>query len=170
MTGRWAGVAAIGWSALYVASKVHLALEERLGVTGGPHVPPERYAAYGPGEVARAQWANAAVGLLVIAVAATALLTLRHRAARWTVLTALGTCTLVAAVGAAGMLGGALLTDRGGAPFGAYCAIWTALLALTTTDLHRRTRASAVRCAESSPATRSGRGFLVGQDAGEPLQ
>ncbi|WP_165959847.1 hypothetical protein, partial [Nonomuraea longispora] len=37
-----------------------------------------------------------------------------------------------------GMTGGALLTGRGGAVFGAYCAVWAVLLFLATRDVRRR--------------------------------
>ncbi|MEU8141860.1 hypothetical protein [Nonomuraea sp. NPDC048901] len=47
-------------------------------------------------------------------------------------------CTAMAAVGTVGMLGGALFTDRGGAVFGGYCAVWAVLLFLATRDLQRR--------------------------------
>ncbi|SEG99829.1 hypothetical protein SAMN05444920_114105 [Nonomuraea solani] len=132
--------AGIAWTGLYVASKVVFALEERLGVTGGPKVSPDGYLTYGPGEVASAQWANAGSGVLIMAI----LLAGRFRfRGRWTyrvTLAAHWLCTAVAAVGAAGMLGGAVLTDRGGAIFGAYCAVWAVLLCLATVDLRRRHR------------------------------
>jgi hypothetical protein len=44
----------------------------------------------------------------------------------------------MAAVGGVGMLGGAVLSDRGGATFGAYCVVWAVLLFLATRDLWRR--------------------------------
>ncbi|MGN9844573.1 hypothetical protein ACTMTI_41245 [Nonomuraea sp. H19] len=136
--------AAIGWTGLYVASKISYALQERLGVTGGPTVAPESYQGYGPGDVASAQWGNSGAGVLIMAV----LLAGRVRfAGRWPyrmVLTAHWLCTGVAAVGAVGMLGGALLSDRGGAVFGGYCAVWAVLLFLATRDLRRRVTATPV--------------------------
>ncbi|MER6952116.1 hypothetical protein ABT294_49720 [Nonomuraea sp. NPDC000554] len=132
------GYAAMGWTGLYVVSKVYFALEGRLGVTGGPRVSPESYQAYGPGEVALAQWANAGSGLLVIGIVLAARVRFRRRWARLGVLVLLWLCTAMAAAGAVGMLGGALLTDRGGAVFGGYCAVWTVLLFLTARDVQRR--------------------------------
>ncbi|WP_433256880.1 hypothetical protein ACQPYK_18790 [Streptosporangium sp. CA-135522] len=130
--------AAIAWTGLYVASKVHFALEERLGVTGGPHVSPESYQAFGAGEVALAQWGNAASGLLIGGILLAGRLPLRGRWPRMVRLVLHWACTAIATVGAVGMLGGALLTDRGGAVFGGYCAVWAALLFLATRDLRIR--------------------------------
>ncbi|MFC4062001.1 hypothetical protein ACFOWE_27180 [Planomonospora corallina] len=140
-TGRWAVWAAIGWTLLYVASKVHFALEERLGVTGGPRVSPQDHLAYGPGEVALAQWANAASGLLIVLLLALSLAPVRRRPWRRALLVLLWACAAMAAAGAVGMTGGALLTDRGGALFGAYCAVWAVLLGLSALAFHRRGRA-----------------------------
>ncbi|MCF6474291.1 hypothetical protein FAF44_38815 [Nonomuraea sp. MG754425] len=141
---------AIGWTGLYVASKIVYALEGRLGVTGGPVVSPDSYLAYGVGEVALAQWANAGSGALVMAVLLAGRLRLGarrrswrrpdERARRWTSRLLPGAhrlCAAMAAIGAVGMLGGALLTDRGGALFGGYCAVWATLLVLATRDLPR---------------------------------
>lgn len=130
-------VAAAGWTALYVASKVHLAATGTLGVTGGPAVTAADYAGYGPGEVAAAQWANAGVGalavLLVLAPLRPAATPIRRRA----LLVALSALALMTAAGAGGMLGRALLTDAGGAPFGVYCLVWTALVGATAVGYHR---------------------------------
>ncbi|MFB4277934.1 MULTISPECIES: hypothetical protein [unclassified Nonomuraea] len=130
--------AGIAWTGLYVASKVVFALEGRLGVTGGPRVSPDAYLAYGPGEVALAQWGNAGAGVLVMVILLAGRLRIRRRWPYAGVLTAHWLCAAVAAAGAAGMLGGAALTDRGGAAFGAYCAGWAALLLLAARDLRRR--------------------------------
>ncbi|MEU7894933.1 hypothetical protein AB0B45_19005 [Nonomuraea sp. NPDC049152] len=130
--------AAIAWTGLYVASKVHFALEGRLGVTGGPRVSPQSYQPFGPGEVALAQWANAACGLVVVVILLAGRLPLRGRWPRVVLSASHWVCTAAALVGAVGMLGGALLTDRGGAVFGGYCAVWAALLFLATRDLRRR--------------------------------
>ncbi|MEV6151469.1 hypothetical protein AB0L53_14100 [Nonomuraea sp. NPDC052129] len=117
---RMMGYAAMGWTGLYVVSKVFFALEGRLGVTGGPHVAPESYQGYEPGEVASAQWANAGSGLLIIMFLLAAQVRFDRRWPRVVLLVLLWLCTAMAAVGAVGMLGGALLTDRGGAVFGGY--------------------------------------------------
>ncbi|WP_433517303.1 hypothetical protein ACQP2T_18190 [Nonomuraea sp. CA-143628] len=135
---RMMGYAAMGWTGLYVVSKVFFALEGRLGVTGGPHVAPESYQGYGPGEVGSAQWANAGSGLLIIVFLLAAQVRFDSRWRRVVLLLLLWLCTAMAAVGAVGMLGGALLTDRGGAVFGGYCAVWAVLLFLATRDLQRR--------------------------------
>ncbi|GAA2393676.1 hypothetical protein [Nonomuraea africana] len=130
--------AAMAWTGLYVASKVSFALDGRLGFTGGPRVSPDSYQAYGPGEVALAQWANAGSGLLIIAVLLLGRLDLSGRWPRRILLTLHWLFTAMAAVGGVGMLGTGLFTDRGGALFGGYCAVWAVLLFLTTRDLHRR--------------------------------
>ncbi|MEV0387352.1 hypothetical protein [Nonomuraea sp. NPDC050643] len=132
--------AGIAWTGLYVASKVVFALEGRLGVSGGPEVPPDAYLAYGPGEVASAQWANAGSGVLVMVILLVGRFRVRGRWPYRGVLAAHWLGTAVAAAGAVGMLGGAVLTGRGGAAFGAYCAVWAALLFLATRDLRRRHR------------------------------
>ncbi|SFJ86727.1 hypothetical protein SAMN05216275_113104 [Streptosporangium canum] len=139
--GRWAGCAAIGWTLLYLASKAHFALEERIGVTGGPQVTADAYRDYGPGEVAQAQWANAAAGALIVLLLLVSLTSVRRLLPRWILLALLWTCAAMAAAGAIGMLGGAMLTDRGGAVFGGYCAVWAVLLIVATLDFHRRSRA-----------------------------
>ncbi|MFG3442447.1 hypothetical protein ACGF0J_34840 [Nonomuraea sp. NPDC047897] len=139
--GRWTGYAAAGWTLLYVVSKAHFALEERIGVSGGPRVAADAYRSYGPGEVAQAQWANAAGGVLIALLLLASLTPVRRRLARWTLLVLLGICSAMAAAGAIGMLGGALLTDRGGVVFGGYCAIWAALLTAATLAFHRRDKA-----------------------------
>ncbi|NUR84661.1 MAG: hypothetical protein HOY71_11305 [Nonomuraea sp.] len=139
-TGRWAAWAAAGWTLLYVASKIHFALDGRLGVTGGPHVPAEAYLDFGSGEVAWAQWGNAGAGLLVVAIALGSLAALRRTAARRVMAVLLWACVAMAGVGAVGMLGGALLTDRGGAIFGGYCAVWAVLLGVAALSFHRRGR------------------------------
>jgi hypothetical protein len=130
----------MGWTGLYVVSKMFFALEGRLGVTGGPHVAPESYQGYGPGEVASAQWANAGSGLLIILLLLAAQVRFNRRWPRVVLLVLLWLCTAMAAVGAVGMLGGALLTDRGGAVFGGYCAVWAVLLFLATRHLQHRPR------------------------------
>ncbi|MEV1246022.1 hypothetical protein ACIBO2_57150 [Nonomuraea sp. NPDC050022] len=135
---RTMGYAAMGWTGLYVVSKVFFALEGRLGVTGGPHVAPESYQSYGPGEVASAQWANAGSGVLIIVLLLAAQVRFDSRWPRLVLLVLLWLCTAMAAVGAVGMLGGALLTDRGGAVFGGYCTVWAVLLFLATRELQRR--------------------------------
>ncbi|MEV0618983.1 hypothetical protein AB0I81_37085 [Nonomuraea sp. NPDC050404] len=135
--------AGIAWTGLYVASKVVFALEGLLGVTGGPAVSPDSYLAYGPGEVAAAQWANAGAGVFVMAVLLAGRFGIGRRWAYLGVLGAHWLCAAVALVGAVGMVGGAVLTDRGGAVFGAYCAVWAALLFLAAHDLRRRHRPAA---------------------------
>ncbi|MEV0999827.1 hypothetical protein [Nonomuraea sp. NPDC050202] len=135
----------IGWTGLYVASKVVYAWEGRLGVTGGPVVSPESHLAYGPGEVALAQWGNAGAGALVMVVLLAGRFRVRRRWAYRTLLGAHWLCAAMAAAGAVGMLSGALLTDRGGALFGGYCAVWAALLLLATRDLRQRHRPAVSR-------------------------
>ncbi|MBG0823914.1 hypothetical protein HS048_24660 [Planomonospora sp. ID91781] len=137
-TGRWIAWAAIGWTSLYVVSKVHFALEGRLGVTGGPRVAPEEYLGYGPGQVALAQWGNAASGLIIISLLAVSLAPVRRRLWRRMLLVLLWVCAAMAAAGAVGMTGGALLSDRGGALFGAYCVVWAVLLGLAALAFQRR--------------------------------
>ncbi|MFD1931930.1 hypothetical protein ACFSKW_10615 [Nonomuraea mangrovi] len=89
--------------------------------------------------MAAAQWANAAAGLVVVGILLAGRLPLRGRRSRLVLLVLPHwACTAVAVVGAVGMLGGALLTDRGGALFGGYCAVWAALLFLATRDLRHR--------------------------------
>ncbi|MBF8194406.1 hypothetical protein ITP53_53875 [Nonomuraea sp. K274] len=129
---------AIGWTGLYVASKVMYALDERLGVTGGPRVSPDSYLAYGPGEVAWAQWANAGSGVLVMGIVLAGLFRFTGRWPYLVVLAAHWARTAVAAVGGVGMLGGALITDRGGAVFGGYCLVWAVLLLFATRALRQR--------------------------------
>ncbi|MEV4473676.1 hypothetical protein [Nonomuraea sp. NPDC049504] len=148
----------IAWTALYVASKITYALEGRLGVTGGPVVQPESNLSYGPGEVASAQWANAAFGVVVMAILLAGRLRLGRARARWahvTVVTGHWLCGLMAAAGAVGMVGGALFTNRGGAVFGLYCGVWGALIALSARDLRRRPE-------QTTAATAAGR---ANQDA-----
>ncbi|MBE1593608.1 hypothetical protein ACFPOI_23335 [Nonomuraea angiospora] len=137
-TGRWAVWAAASWTLLYVASKIHFALAERIGVTGGPRVAPETYLEYGPGEIARAQWANAAAGLLVAAVVLASLIPFRRPLPRRTMAALLWSCAAMAAAGAIGMTAGALFAERGGALFGGYCAVWAVLLCLASLSFHRR--------------------------------
>ncbi|GAA4952163.1 hypothetical protein GCM10023224_41070 [Streptomonospora halophila] len=120
-------MAAAAWTAPYVASKVHYALDGRLGVTGGPRVPESGYAAYGPGEAAAAQWANAGVGAAALLLFAAGALPAVRRAPRWLPALPVGAAALVAAAGAIGMTGRAIATDAGGALFGAYCLVWTVL-------------------------------------------
>ncbi|MFC4563323.1 hypothetical protein ACFO4E_15780 [Nocardiopsis mangrovi] len=134
----WAGGAA-AWTLLYVGSKVHYALEGRLGVTGGPEVAAGSYDAYGPGDVAGAQWANAAVGLTVVLLFAFCRTPRARRLPRWAVLPAVGAVALMAAAGAVGMLVRAAATDAGGAVFGGYCLVWTVLAVGTLITLHRST-------------------------------
>lgn len=130
-------VGAAAWSALYVASKVHLALAGELGVAGGPRVTDADVAAYGPGEVAAAQWANAAVGVVAVLLLLAPLLPVADRVPRWVLVGPLAALTLLTGSLAVGMLGGALLTDRGGAVFGLYCLVWTALVGATAVGHHR---------------------------------
>lgn len=118
---------ATAWTLLYVASKVHYALEGRLGVTGGPRVAASSYANYGPGEVAAAQWGNAAVGCAVVLIFALCALPLTRRLPRILLSVLVGLVALVATAGAVGMLGRAALTDSGGAVFGGYCLVWAVL-------------------------------------------
>ncbi|MEO3791681.1 hypothetical protein ABGB14_15860 [Nonomuraea sp. B10E15] len=130
-------MAGVAWTGLYVASKVVYALEGKLGVTGGPQVSPDSYLAYGPGQVALAQWGNVASGVVIMAILLAGRIRFTGRLPYLVVLWAHWVCTAVAAVGAVGMTGGALVTDRGGALFGAYCAVWAVLLFLATRDVRR---------------------------------
>lgn len=129
---------AAGWTGLYVISKVAYALDGRLGVTGGPEVPPDRYANDGPGEVAAAQWANAAVGALGVLLLLFALTPLAARLNRWLLSVPLLLIWLMAVAGAVGMLGRALLTDAGGALFGGYCVVWSVFVGAAVLACHRR--------------------------------
>ncbi|MFD1539570.1 hypothetical protein [Nonomuraea guangzhouensis] len=147
-TSRWAGYAAIGWTLLYVASKVHFAVEGRIGVTGGPRVAAAAYRDYGPGEVAQAQWANAGSGLLIVLLIVISLLPVRRRLPRVALLVLLWACVVMAGAGAVGMLGGVAFTERGGAIFGGYCAVWAALLMIAAFGFQRRTRPARVPLVE----------------------
>lgn len=136
--------AASAWTMLYVVSKVHHAVTGTLGVTGGPVVPLASYAAYAPGEVSAAQWANAGPGLLA---AVMLLLATRFPAGwnRWLLTVPMATLFLLAAAGAVGMVARDVLTGSGGTVFGAYCAIWAVLVGATTWAHHRsRWRAPSV--------------------------
>jgi hypothetical protein len=137
--------AAMAWTGLYVASKVTYALDGRLGFTGGPSVSPASYEAYGPGEVALAQWANAGSALLIVGVLFLGTRAWQGRWARRALLAVHWLCTAIATVGGIGMLGTGLFTDRGGALFGGYCAVWAILLFLATRDLHRSAAAERPR-------------------------
>ncbi|MFP3961780.1 hypothetical protein SMC26_05580 [Actinomadura fulvescens] len=99
---------------------------------------PDSYRGYGPGEVAQAQWANAAAGALIVGALVAALFTARHRWPRRMLLAVLAICAAMAAAGAIGMIGKAVFTEQGGAVFGVYCAVWTVLLLLAARDVHRR--------------------------------
>lgn len=129
--------AAAGWTVLYVASKVHYAITGTLGVTGGPAVPAASYAAFGPGGVAAAQWANAGVGLAAVAML---LLVPRFPARwnRWLLTVPVTALFLMAVAGAVGMTARDLLTGSGGTVFGAYCAVWAVLVGATAWTHHVR--------------------------------
>ncbi len=133
----WA-LGAAAWTLLYVASKVVYALEGRLGVTGGPRVDPGSYAAYGSGDVAAAQWANAGVGLAVVLLFVLCALPVARTLPRWLLAAPVGLVTLMAVAGAVGMVGRDLITSSGGAGFGGYCAVWSVLAAGVLTVLLRR--------------------------------
>lgn len=138
-TARWAVAAAL-WSLLYVASKVEYALAGRLGVTGGPEVPAETYAGFGPGEVAAAQWGNVGIGLAVALLFALCALPAARRAPRWLTLPLVGAVALMGLAGAVGMIARDLLTGSGGTVFGLYCLVWAALSAGVLAGLARRRR------------------------------
>ncbi|WP_216209260.1 hypothetical protein [Amycolatopsis aidingensis] len=146
---RWA-IAAMAWGTLYVASKVHHALTGRLGVTGGPAVEPAAYASYRPGGVALAQWGNAGIGVLGVALVALPLLPVAQRLRRWVLLLPLCAFALMALGGGLVMLIRALVTDVGGAAFGAYCLVWSALIAMTARAVANR---RLPRSPSSLPAT-----------------
>ncbi|MEU0491131.1 hypothetical protein ABZ249_18040 [Nocardiopsis sp. NPDC006139] len=135
-TARWAVAAAL-WSLLYVASKVQYALAGRLGVTGGPAVPADSYAGFGPGGVAAAQWANAGVGLAVALLFLLAALPVARRVPRWLSLPPLGAVALMALAGAVGMVYRDLAEGSGGTVFGLYCLVWAALSAKVLVGLAR---------------------------------
>ena len=128
--------AASAWTMLYVLSKVYYAVTGTLGVTGGPVVPLARYAAYAPGEVAAAQWANAGLGLLAAGLLLGAT---RFPAGwnRWLLTVPMATVFLSATAGALGMVARDLLTGSGGAVFGAWCAVWAVLVGAATRAHHR---------------------------------
>jgi hypothetical protein len=119
---------AVSWTSLYVASKLQYAVEGRLGVTGGPTVADSAYHAYGSGEVGLAQWANAAVGVLIAFALLTTVLPLGRQLNRWVLLVPLWTVSLVVSAGSIAMIVRALVTDAGGELFGAYCAVWGGLI------------------------------------------
>ncbi|WP_067598661.1 hypothetical protein [Nocardiopsis listeri] len=133
----WAWATA-AWTLPYVVSKVVYALSGRLGVTGGPEVEAASYADYGPGEVAAAQWANAGVGVAVLALFVLCALPFAARLPRWPLAVPVGLFTVVAVAGAVGMTGRAVFTDSGGALFGGYCAVWAVLAAVVLRRLLRR--------------------------------
>ncbi|WP_306365817.1 hypothetical protein [Nocardiopsis sp. CC223A] len=133
---RWAVAAAL-WSLLYAVSKVGYALAGRLGVTGGPEVPADSYAGFGPGEVAAAQWANAGVGLAVALLFLLCSLSVARRVPRWLSLPPVGAVALMALAGAVGMIYRDLSSGVGGTVFGLYCLVWSALSAKVLVDLAR---------------------------------
>lgn len=135
-TARWAVAAAL-WSLLYVASKVQYALAGRLGVTGGPEVPADSYAGFGPGAVAAAQWANAGVGLAVALLFLLCSLPAARRAPLWLSLPPVGAVALMALAGAVGMVYRDLATGVGGTVFGLYCLVWAVLSAKVLVGLVR---------------------------------
>ncbi len=136
-TARWAVAAAL-WSLFYVASKVAYALDGRLGVTGGPRVAADSYAAYGPGEVAAAQWANAGVGLGAALLFALCALPSARRVPRWLSLPLLGGVAAMVLAGAVGMVVRDLSAGSGGTFFGLYCLVWGVLATGVTVGLARR--------------------------------
>ncbi|PWV84500.1 hypothetical protein SAMN05421630_101819 [Prauserella marina] len=125
-------------TALYVVSKVHFALAGELGVTGGPEVDPSSYTAYGPGEVAAAQWGNVAVGMLGIGALLLPLLPVARRLPRWVLMVPLFAFALLMLAGGVGMLVRALTSDVGGAAFGWYSLVWSALIAMTALRVRGR--------------------------------
>lgn len=129
---------AAAWTSLYVISKLSYAMTGRLGVTGGPEVSPASYAEYGPGEVAAAQSGNAVVGVLGVLLLLATLTPVARRVSRWILTIPLILLWLLATAGGIGMLGRALLTESGGALFGAYCVVWSVLVGAVTLAHHRR--------------------------------
>lgn len=125
-------------TALYVVSKIHFALAGELGVTGGPEVDPASYAAYGPGEVAAAQWGNVAVGVLGIGALLLPLLPVARRLPRWVLMVPLFAFAALMLAGGVGMLVRALTSDVGGAAFGWYSLVWSALIAMTALRVRGR--------------------------------
>lgn len=114
-------------SVLYIAAKAQFALEGRLGIHGGPAVTEAERAKYADTErISQAQWANAAIGVLILAVDLLPLVpeTRSRRPLAFVIppallgalLTAFGIFILV----------GSRHSERGGHRFGIFCVIWGA--------------------------------------------
>lgn len=138
---RVIAIPAACWAVPYIVSKVHHALQGRLGVHGGPAVTPEDAAEYGgAAEISAAQWGNAAVAVLIVAVTLLPLVPVTRRWNRW-----LRTLpVIVAAAFLAGMsllFGMRVVAGDGGLPFTLYMIVWTALVcALIPAGLSTRHR------------------------------
>jgi hypothetical protein len=134
------------WAVPYVASKVDLALQGELGVHGGPRVVASDYAPYGSSAaVSAAQGANAAAGLLILALSLLPALPFARRISRWVIAVPLA-CVAASHLAVAGiMLSGA--ADRGGILFVIYLLIWAGLLISLAVAVVRRPRAAVAAAA-----------------------
>lgn len=138
---RPVAIAATCWAVPYIASKVHHAVQGKLGVHGGPTVTAEDAAQYGgAAEISAAQWGNVAVAVLIVALTLSPLAPAVHRWNRW--LRPLP--VTIAAVFLAGMtvlFGMRVTVGDGGLPFTLYMTVWTALVcALIPASLTLRRR------------------------------
>jgi hypothetical protein len=110
---------------LYIAAKVHYAIEGRLGIHGGPHVAPEAYADHG--NVAAAQWANAGVAMLLLGLVLLPLAPFTRSWPSWTLVVPISLASLAMLTAGVGFLVRAVTGD-GGVVAGAYIVLWAVLL------------------------------------------
>lgn len=136
---RALGILTACWAVPYIVSKIHFAIEAKLGIHFGPTIYPSDYADYdGPADVAAGQWANMAVAVAFTLLSLLPATPLGTRINRWIIAVPLIGFAAFQLSFAAGNLYRAVTTERGGAVFGVYLVVWAAaLIAVAIAALRR---------------------------------
>lgn len=133
------------WAVPYIGSKIHYALQGKLGVFGGPVITAADTARYaGPDAISRAQCGNVAVGVLIAAITLLPLAPFTRRWNRWR--RAIGVMLVAALVTVMALLFlTRLISGDGGLLFTLYLFAWSGLLWWTAILSVRRTERSPTR-------------------------
>lgn len=140
-TARAISVFTACWAVPYVVSKIHFAMEGKLGIHFGPTIYPSDYTAYdGPGAVSTGQWANAAVGAVFMLFCLLIATPIGARINRWVIAVPLFVFAALQLVFAAVSMYRAVVTERGGTIFAVYLVLWAIGLIVLSVSAVRRPR------------------------------
>lgn len=132
---RTAAIVAGCWAVPYIGSKIHFAIQGKLGVYGGPVITAADTAKYGgAAAIAQAQWGNVVVGIVFATLTLLPLAPFARRWNRWIrAVPVMVVATFVALMTV--LFLSRLLAGDGGLVFTIYLAVWSGLLWLLASQV-----------------------------------